>query len=72
MADREAFEAHMSDNGKWTHAIQRKPSGEYVLMSASEGWRFWQAACKYKDDQHESQELSKELAAARYSLGHYE
>jgi len=50
MTDREAFERCMSDNGKWTYAIQRKPSGEYVLMAASEGWRVWQAACKYKDE----------------------
>jgi hypothetical protein len=41
---RAAFEAHMTDGGKWPRAAERTPSGEYLLAQTASAWRTWQAA----------------------------
>ena len=43
--EREAFEAYMSDNGKWPAAVQRYDNGSrsYVLLQTATAWETWQA-----------------------------
>lgn len=44
--EREAFEALMTDGGKWPKAVERTPSGDYRLALTATAWRTWQAAWK--------------------------
>ena len=43
--ERAAFDAYMSDNGKWPAAVQRYDNGSrsYVLLQTSTAWETWQA-----------------------------
>lgn len=43
-AMREAFEKHMSDDGKWPRVVERHPGGGYMLITAVAGWRVWETA----------------------------
>lgn len=43
-AERQAFEAVASDNGKWPQAIERDAKGNYLLLTTANGWMWWQAA----------------------------
>jgi len=42
--DRAAFEAFMSDGGRFPKSVERALSGAYVLMTAQIRWETWQAA----------------------------
>lgn len=42
--ERAAFEAWMSDDGQFPKAIERDRNGNYLLSTAANGWRVWQAA----------------------------
>ena len=43
-AERAAFEAVASDDGKWPKAIERDAKGNYLLLTTANGWMWWQAA----------------------------
>ena len=43
-AERLAFEAVVSDDGKWPQAIERDAKGNYLLLTTAHGWMWWQAA----------------------------
>ena len=43
---REAFEAHMTDGGKWPNAILKAPGGQYLLLRTSVGWQDWKACAE--------------------------
>ena len=43
-ASREAFEAWLSDDGKWPAAVERDRHGNYRLAQAANAWPIWQAA----------------------------
>ena len=43
---REAFEAHMTDGGKWPNAILKAPGGQYLLLRTSVAWQDWKACAE--------------------------
>ncbi len=43
-AMRTAFEAWMSDDGKFPQAVRQDESGSYLLMTAATAWTTWHAA----------------------------
>ena len=43
---REAFEAYITDNGKWPNAILKAPGGQYLLLRTSVAWQDWRACAE--------------------------
>lgn len=43
---REAFEAYITDNGKWPNAILKAPGGQYLLLRTSVAWQDWKACAE--------------------------
>lgn len=45
---REAFEAHMTDQGAWPHIANKNKLGHYTSTKANDDWQLWKAAWKEK------------------------
>lgn len=43
---REAFEARMTDNGKWPRAVEQGRNGCYLLAQTENAWVEWQACAE--------------------------
>lgn len=43
---REAFEARMTDNGKWPRAVEQGRNGCYLLAQTENAWAEWQACAE--------------------------
>jgi hypothetical protein len=79
MTTREAFEAWITDDGKWLKAAERSPDGSYKFMGTHTSWTVWQAATKAEreacarvcdrrvmgDNNREDQEAKKCASAIR-------
>ena len=60
---REAFEAYITDNGKWPNAILKAPGGQYLLLRTSVAWQDWMA-CAEALAPAPAQEIDKSVADA--------
>lgn len=43
---RDAFEARMTDNGKWPRAVEQGRNGCYLLAQTENAWVEWQACAE--------------------------
>lgn len=59
---REAFEARMTDNGKWPNAITKGRNGCYLLAQTENAWAEWQACAEFLS--HPAQSEGGEVAEA--------
>ena len=51
-AEREAFEAWYSENGKWPNAVLRGSDGHYMLAASAAAWNVWQARARAQAGPH--------------------
>lgn len=67
--ERRLFEEYVTGNGKWLRAIERSPSGHYMLAHTSASWTVWLARALIAYD-HAKQlvDASANVLAALQSL----
>ena len=65
--EREAFEHYFSDGGKSPRSVERGADGKYLLGSAHNAWRVWQASLQQRSDM-ETQ--ARPITADEYKQGH--